>query len=125
MARGIVFAGNGNCSRYWSPLLEPLTEVLGYTPFPGSLNVVMLTNLDLPRPKIKYWDRRRPRIGKKGGMYHFWPARFGHGSHVVNAHVMRPDVRGHGANCVELVAPIKLREEWGLTDGSQIWIQLR
>lgn len=124
--RGIIFTGNGNCSRYWKDLTGDLAEILGYTPFPGSLNVVMLTNLRLKLPPhYEYWDRRRPQFGKTGGVYHFWRARFGHGPHVINAHVMRPDTRGHGPNCVELVAPIALRHEWGLTDGSHIWIQLR
>lgn len=123
--RGVIFQGNRNCSKFWTPLTSQLTELLGYAPFPGSLNVVMLTNLPLERPHIKFWDKRRPRTGKNGGIYHFWRARFGHGEFAINAHIMRPDVRGHGLNCVELVAPFRLRDTWHLKDGDKVWIQLR
>ena len=126
---GLVFSGSGRCGSWWEALVGPLETVLGYRPIPGSLNL----RLDPPDsarellgpPRRKYWDRRRPRWGKKGGDYWFWPARFGTGSHAIEGHVMLPGVRGHGPDCLELVAPIKLRDAWDLKDGDRLWIKVR
>lgn len=120
--RGIVFKGNGNCSRFWTPeLCAELAPVLGYTPVPGSLNIVLFATLPMGTPRT-FWDRRRPKEGKQGGTYQFWKVRFGIGDFATNAHVMRPDIRGHGPNCMELVAPFRIRDEWGVKDGDRMWI---
>lgn len=124
--RGIVFTGNGNCSRFWTPeLCAELTSLLGYTPVPGSLNVVLFAPPALPRPHGVFWDTRRPKDGKRGGLYQFWRARFGTGEHAVNAHLMRPDIRGHGPNCVELVAPFRIRDTWQVNNGDRLWMLVR
>ena len=98
-------------------------------PFPGSLNLRLAPgtralNL-LGPPRKKFRDRRRPRSGRKGGNYWFWPARIGTGPHAIEGHVMIPGTRGHGVNCVELVAPVKLREAWSLDENAQLWVRVR
>jgi CTP-dependent riboflavin kinase len=125
--RGIIFSGSGSCSSWWTEALcDELTAILGYRPVPGSLNVVLLgPRLFARQSALTFWDRRRPRQGRAGGTYHFWRARFGSGDHAINAHAMIPDVRGHGPNCIELVAAIRLREAWELIDGSRVWIRPR
>lgn len=123
LMRGIVFTGNGNCSRFWTPeLCAELTPVLGYTPVPGSLNLVLLATLPLGTPHGFFWDSRRPKGGKQGGTYQFWRARFGIGEYATSAHIMKPDVRGHGPNCIELVAPFRIRERWQVKNGDRLWI---
>jgi len=129
--RGTVFTGNGNCSKFWRPLTAKLERTLRYAPVPGSLNLRITTPLDGPvrlflgRSSCAYWDRRRPKTGRGGGDYQFWRARFGRGDDAVSGHVMLPGVRTHGPECVELVAPLHLRDTWGLEDGETLWIRLR
>jgi SAM-dependent methyltransferase len=127
--RGAIFSGSGNCGTWWAKLTGQLERPLGYRPFPGSLNVrldggVRALNL-LGPPRRTFWDKRRPESGRHGGDYWFWPARFGLGEHALEGHLMIPGSRGHGTDCVELVARVKLREAWGLEDGARLWIRPR
>jgi len=110
---GEVFAGSGSCSRNMPRYDEGLGRVLGYEPFPGSLNVRLPAPVDLGPPLIEW-------VGRKSRDRQLWRAWI----EDLPCHAMIPGARGHGPNTLEMVAPIKLRDRYTLTDGAPIVIDI-
>lgn len=115
---GTVFAGSGTCSRKLTPKLHArgLDRQLGYQPYPGSLNLRCDHAVDLGTPAVN-WPGQ---VGGKRRPYWFWPAWVG----KVACHAMDPAGRGHGPDCIEVVAPVKLRDRLKLADGSAVRIDI-
>lgn len=115
---GTVFAGSGTCSRQLRPDLRvpSLDRELGYKPYAGSLNLRCGGPVELGRPWLNWpgivRGRRRP--------YWFWPA-WVDGMAI---HAMIPGTRVHGPDCIELVAPDRLRDRFGLTDGDLLTVDI-
>ena len=119
---GKVFSGSGNNSTHTERFREDLAGVLGYVPFPGSLNVRTPRAFRLGAYAAEYVDERRGRGGRHGGDYQVWHARVeGYDGPV---HVMRPGARTHGRNVLEVWAPVKLKDELGLKDGGTITLRI-
>lgn len=116
---GTVFAGSGTCSRKLRSDLHArgLDVQLGYQPYPGSLNLRCDGPVDLGQPVVDWPGtvngKRRP--------YWFWPAWVG----KTPLHAMIPATRGHGPNHVELVAPMRLRDQLGLVDGDTVTVEVQ
>lgn len=100
---------------------------LGYGPFPGTLNVeaddVVRDRFDVLDPvKIKAWTDGDTEYGA----IDCYPSRLSaieqYGSRT--AHVIVPKRTDHDNSVVELIAPMNLRESLGLTDGTQVSIQV-
>jgi hypothetical protein len=115
---GTVFSGSGTCSRKLRPDLHArgLDKHLGYQPYPGSLNLRCEEPVELGAPAVN-WPGK---IGSKKRPYWFWPAWIG--KHA--CHAMDPAGRGHGPNCIEVVAPTKLRDTFKLGDGDTLRIDV-
>lgn len=120
--RGVVQSGGGNNNGHVRRFLEDLEPVLGYVPFPGSMNVHTKHAFRLGAYCAEYVDPRRGRGGRRGGDYQIWHARVE--GYDGPAHVIRPGVRGHGRNCLEVWAPVKLREHLGLGDGDEVSLRI-
>lgn len=112
---GEVFTGKGVCSHKLTPQLHAkgLDKVLGYQPYPGSLNLTLDRRSSFLGDPAVTWPgivngKRRP--------YWFWPAWLD-GEPV---HVMNPARRGQTPYTVELVAPFRLRDRLGLSDGDTV-----
>ena len=120
---GWVFTGGGNHSTFAPRFSEQLSEVIGYSPFPGSLNI-RTRGLDvhsaLGPPAVDFQDESRPGRGRKGGDYQLWPASLG----GIECHALVPGVRHHGTDTVEVVAPVHLRTELGLEDESEVALEV-
>jgi CTP-dependent riboflavin kinase len=71
---------------------------------------------------MEYVDGQRRRGGRKGGDYQIWHARVE--GYDGPAHVMRPGVRGHGRDVLEVWAPVKLRDALSLSDGDPIALRV-
>jgi hypothetical protein len=106
---GEAFTGSGWCSRLMPRYDVGLGAKLGYEPFPGSLNVRLPEAHKLGRP----WLDWRP---AKRHDRQFWRAWIG--DLACHAHV--PGTRNHGPDTLELVAPVKLRDRFGITDGDPV-----
>lgn len=115
---GRVFGGSGTCSRKLTPALHGrgLDRELGYQPYPGSLNLRCAQPVDLGPPAVD-WPGR---VGTRRRPYQFWPAWVGD----LACHVMVPGPRGHGPDCVELVAPVRLRDALSLADGDTVTVDV-
>lgn len=116
---GTVFTGRGVCSQKLTHSLhgKGLDKVLGYQPYPGSLNLTLAGRSSFLGEPVIHWPgvangRRRP--------YWFWPAWL-NGEPV---HVMNPAGRGQTPYTVELVAPVRLRDTVGLADGDPVSVDV-
>ena len=102
MWTGIVTDGGGNCSRLMAATdLDRDYQVLGYRPFPGSLNLNV-------RPDVFGQVAALPSVEAVEETY--WPVRVGD----VDCHAKR------WRNQFELVAPFKLRDHLGLANGDTV-----
>jgi riboflavin kinase len=107
---GRVFSGSGNCSRNMPKWDKGLGKHLGYEPFPGSLNV----RLPEPHALGKPWLDWRPAPRHDRQLWRAWIDSLSY----CHAHV--PGRRNHGPDTLELIAPVKLRERFGLVDDDEI-----
>jgi hypothetical protein len=108
---GTAFGGSGNhaeSQRKWGDQFE---EAIGYRPFEGSLNVKLDSPVNLVDP---HYDLS-PIPGRR---YLLWNARlFG-----MPVHAMVPNLNHPGT--LELLAPYKLRDKFGIEDGQQVAIEI-
>ena len=123
--RGTVASGLGE-GRYY--LMQPgyvvqFTERLGYSPYPGTLNL-KLSPADIARVSaVKDWDGIRidgfAASGRTfGGATCFVARLAGRPSHLIV-----PD-RTHHKDVVEFIAPERLRDSLSLTDGDGLDVEL-
>lgn len=121
LVRGMAFSGSGSNAVNVAACLESYTAALGYRPYLGSLNLrttdpALHSRLGLP--PLQYVD---PARGPQRGDYQLWPALI---AGRIAGHAMIPGRRHHGAETLELVAPVSLRRELGLQDGDTVEVQI-
>lgn len=107
-----------------------LTQKLGFAPYPATLNL---------RPRgvedSKVWEKVQqevegvglppPRSGSCSAQIFFVEiARTaGSGGETVKGAVLLPDVPGYPKDKIEVVAPVRLKDAWGLGDGDQLTLE--
>jgi len=120
--QGRIFSGSQNNSLHTSRFADELKDVLGYEPFPGSLNVRTPRAFRLGAYTAEYVDPRRGRGGRRGGDYQVWHATIsGYDGPV---HVMRPGQRSHGRKVLEVWAPVNLKDALKKKDGDQVTLRI-
>ncbi len=128
---GTVTSGMGEGRHYisLSGYMEQFQERLGYEPFPGTLNVELdeegvrsragMTSLDAV--SIDGWEDDERTFGPAS--CYAAAVEFG-GDRVEPIHIIVPERTHHDEDKLELIAPIKLRDELGLDDGDGIEIHV-
>jgi riboflavin kinase len=119
---GRAFSGSGSNGKHTVRFAAAAAEVLGYVPFPGSLNVRTSRAFRLGAYAAEYVDAARGRGGRRGGDYQLWHARVE--GYNGPAHVMRPGQRGHGRDVLEVWAPVKLKDVLGIRDGDTVRLRI-
>ncbi len=125
LLRGLVVSGLGEGRYYLSKpgYVSQFRGRLGYTPFPGTLNV-RLRREDIPRVD-EFRLTRGERIegfeaeGRSFGGAQCYPARV----RTVPCHLVIPD-RTHYTDVLEFIAPVSLRDTLGLKDQDEVEIHL-
>lgn len=128
---GIVTVGMGEGRHYISlpGYMAQFETRLGYEPFPGTLNVSLesestrtRTALGAVEPiEIEGWEDDERTYGPA----FCYPATVETGSETYErAHVIAPERTHHDDDQLEVIAPVKLREEFGLEDGDSISIHV-
>ncbi|WP_129114399.1 DUF120 domain-containing protein [Halegenticoccus tardaugens] len=126
---GTVTGGMGEGRHYISlpGYMEQFEERLGYAPFPGTLNVSLSAESVRARAGMASLDAV-PIDGWEDDERTFGPAtcyaatvEFD-GKAYDRAHIIVPERTHHDESQLELIAPIKLRDELGLADGDAIEI---
>jgi len=120
--RGHVEGGGGNNGALLPRFTDGLSKVLGYTPFPGSLNVRTTRIMRMGPYAMEYVDPNRGKGGRRGGDYQIWHARVD--GYNGPCHVQRPGVRGHGKDVLEVWAPDSLRTKLNLENGDAVTLRI-
>jgi len=126
---GAVTDGKGE-GKYFIALegyAEQFESKLGYTPFPGTLNLDLTsasterrTRLDDRNPTcIEAWEDGESTYGAVA----CYPARL-IGAANTPAHVLVPKRTDHDLDQLEIVSPVKLREAYDLDDGDQLTVRI-
>jgi riboflavin kinase len=129
---GFVTSGMGEGRHYISlpGYMEQFIEKLGYEPFAGTLNVDLTdesvrTRADLTAMEpitIEGWEDDERTYGPA----YCYPASVtGSDSVYEPAHVIAPERTHHDEDQLEIIAPVKLRDELGLTDGDELTIHVQ
>ena len=102
---------------------ETLLEKLGFSPYPGTLNLRLESEKDMAvwrevKGRAKSVDITPPDhsfclarcfLVEIGGKY--------------EGAVLLPDVEGYPASKIEVIAPVRLKDELGVRDGEQITLE--
>lgn len=115
---GRVFTGSGSASRTLPRYVDRLAGVLGYKPYPGTLNLRGEEPFDFGSPTVEHVDSRRR--GKWAGTYRMWRA--WHSTLADPVHVMVD--RGHGPDALEVIAAPRLRDHWAVHDGDVVTLDV-
>lgn len=109
--KGRIVDGDGEASGFVASVADLLEEVVGFRPYPGTLNLTDLSSLDTlpseryPMPGDDHCDGLVVRPCRVSG---------------VRAIVIRPLVPGYPDEKTEIIAPVKLRELFSVTAGDQV-----
>lgn len=105
---------------------EQFQTKLGYKPYPGTLNVEIVEGSrnrfeKLTPIVIDEWDDGEDSYGA----VHCYPAtlKSAEGLEENQTHILIPKRTDHDDTVLELIAPVKLRDALGLSDGSKVTIQ--
>jgi len=131
--RGTVTSGMGEGRHYisLSGYMRQFTERLGYEPFPGTLNVELTAESVRARAELEgLATEATPIDGWADGDRTFGPATCytarveSDAGTYEGAHVIVPERTHHDATQLELIAPVKLRDELALGDGDEVTVHL-
>ncbi len=128
---GTVTGGMGEGRHYISlpGYMAQFETQLGYEPFPGTLNVSLAdesvrarTALGTVEPvEIEGWEDD----DRTYGPAFCYPAAVeSDGREYERAHVIAPERTHHDEDQLEVISPVKLREELGLEDGENITVRV-
>ncbi|MFB6154844.1 MAG: DUF120 domain-containing protein [Haloferacaceae archaeon] len=128
---GTVTSGMGEGRHYISlpGYMEQFRERLGYEPFPGTLNVDLTPESVRARPGMASLDAV-PIDGWEDDERTFGPATCyaavveRDGERFPEAHVIVPERTHHDEQQLEIIAPVRLRDELGLGDGDQVTVTI-
>jgi len=120
--KGEIFSGRGEGAKFielaW--VKKQMEEKLGFTLFPGTLNVKLTTD------SVKMGKLLKKRAG-----FEILPASgycrgrfFKAKLHDIEGAVLIPEVAGYPENIVEVVASANLRETLHLSDGSPVEVEV-
>lgn len=122
--RGVVSSGRGRAARFvelpWAKI--QIEKLLGFTPYPGTLNVRM-TKAEATRLKRVLAQSRGVEIAPQKGFYR---ARCFSVTIMDNVHgaIIIPQTPDYPPNVVEVVAPVHLRTLLSLRDSSPVRIAI-
>ncbi|MFB6112923.1 MAG: DUF120 domain-containing protein [Halodesulfurarchaeum sp.] len=130
--RGTVTSGMGEGRHYISlpGYNEQFVEILGYEPYPGTLNVDLSPRSKRQRSALDSFDGividAWEDEGRTYGGAHCYPAMIetDGGLTYGEGHVIVPDRTHHDEDQLEVIAPDKLRDELGLLDGDEVIVHV-
>ncbi|MCE4621290.1 MAG: CTP-dependent riboflavin kinase [Desulfurococcales archaeon] len=126
--RGTVFSGLGEGSYYMSIYSKSFESVLGFKPYPGTLNIRLLDERSvevyeecLRRTKAKYVIKPPKVEGMRLAEVLVWPAYI----RGLKVYIVRPVITVYTSRVVEVISEYYLRELLNLADGDRVDITLR
>jgi riboflavin kinase len=124
---GVVFSGVGEGAFYVSLYSRRFLEKLGFKPYPGTLNLRLLADVDAFNQCL---SKANPIIveppvipGVRLGVVYVYPVEI-QGYFNPHTFMVRPQITVYRGDVAELIADVSLREELGLDDGSKVRFRL-
>jgi riboflavin kinase len=121
---GRVVSGRGEGEFYINLYAREFERVLGFRPYPGTLNIRLEEGSARLRERVTRGLKPRivhPPRGLRGlADVLCYPAIL----EGLDVYVVEPQVEGYDKNLLELVAPFSLREKLGLRDGDRVKVIL-
>jgi len=118
MLKGRVVSGNKRGAYFVSQYAERLSHLLGFQPFPGTLNIELPGQPRLPAKSffIPSWSDK----SKDYGAVWAYPAV------LKNAPVtlLVPEKTQHAPNIIEIISPLCLRSKLGIKDGDYVEVEI-
>lgn len=104
-------------------------EILGYEPYPGTLNIRLdhesvLARDNLRNNSVGYRIEGFEIGGKKYGGLTVYKAIINSKDKAVEGAILDLDITKHGNDILEIIAPVKLREELKLKDGDEVIVEV-
>jgi len=129
---GVVFSDLGQAGSFMSLdwVQKTLQEKLGFSPYPATLNLRLsseeevalwkeiqneMESLDLPPSAPAFCSARLFRVGIEG-------PRGGVGARLIGA-VLVPQVNDYPPNKIEVIAPLRLKDNLGIRDGDRLTLE--
>jgi riboflavin kinase len=119
--KGRVFSGTGEGARFTSLswFRRQIVERFGFIPYPGTLNL----KLDDGGKFRKILENANPIIIEPGRGYCSGKC-FGARLRSMKVVIVIPEVESYPSDVLEVIAPVNLREKFGLRDGDQVILSL-
>lgn len=121
--KGEVFSGKGEATKFvqFSWVKRQITEKLGFTPHPGTLNIKL--NEECFNPKNLLKKMKGIEITPIKGFYRgkCFRACLPDG---VECAIVIPEVADYPEDLIEIVAPVNLREKLRLKDGDAVEVKI-
>lgn len=121
--RGSVFSGLGEGGFYVSIYAKQFRNTLGFTPYPGTLNIRINGDPSSVRRCLEEGGVRvePPGIpGVKLGAVRVYPAWL----RGVEVYIVRPDITVYRYDVIEVIAKTYLRGLLGLRDGDEVEVEI-
>ena len=129
---GVIFSDLGVASSFMTLewVQSALHRALGFAPFPATLNVRPQAAAD-----AEVWRRKRTESGgvplrsARGGFCdaRLYPIRVtgarSAGGEAITAAILVPEVRDYPSDKIEIVAPMRLKDQLGLGDGDALTLE--
>ena len=109
--------------------VEPLTRILGFKPYPGTLNIkICSTKPEDIRSKLIVLPSKRVEGFRANGVQYFAvsciEAVIRKGYREIRGAILLIDKTKHGPEIIEFIAPVYLREALDLKDGDFVEIRV-
>jgi riboflavin kinase len=121
--KGIVFSGGGDGKKFielpW--VKRQITEKLGFTPYPGTLNVKLTEESLKKRKMLKKAPSAKicPAEGyRKGTVFKAFTG-------SLECAIVVPEVPGYPKDLLEIIASVNLRDTLHLEDGGEVAVTVK
>ena len=129
--KGTVITGMAEGAYYMGkrPYLDQITMILGFSPFPGTLNLQILDEVTagnferLLRLPAKFISGFKEEDRVFGDVF-LWPTYLLIGDERIPSAILRPG-RTHHSNQIELIAQENIKKTYQISDGDELTVILR
>lgn len=122
---GVVCSGFGSASKFlrMDEYKEKIREVVGFEPYPGTLNLKVSTKTTEQIFKKAYKVEGFCKNSKKFGGFAIIPCKIKAEGKTIDGAVIFPERSKHKA-VLEIISPLPLRKVLKLTDGRKVMIEI-
>jgi len=104
---------------------DQFSELLGYAPYPGTLNLDLDSDIGedldtLESIRVTEWETDTSTFGAVD----CYPASLGPADDSLRVHAIVPDKTDHDTSTIELISPVRLRDQFDLIDDEELEVSI-